>query len=110
MTESLLRDPKDTTLGFLIRSHCASIRDELDFDPASYRALAAELKLNIFELGALIRINPSQVELYLSNGKFPAPVEFSLYMIRQALISRGCSHHGFPRLPIDSPLSNPQSC
>lgn len=109
-TESTERDPRQTSLAFLIRSHYRYIADELDFPAERYRALAAVLKINVYELGAIVRMTPAQVDGYLEIGKFPATVEFSLYMVRQAIVSQGHYHHGFPRLPIDPPAGNPAPC
>lgn len=109
-TESVVTDPKDTRLSFLIRQHYRELGDLLEFPPHRYRSLAAALKMNIYELGYLVRLAPCQVDKAIEAGRFSPPVELSLYMIRQALITGGRADHSFPRLPIDEPESNPPPC
>jgi len=105
-----LGDPKNTLLAEQIRRHYEVIADDLDFDTHRYKRLAAALKLNVYELGAVLRLSPSEVDARLESGRYGKQVELQLYLMQQAFITGGLSNCGFPDLPIDGEASSSAPC
>jgi len=78
-------DPCYTPTLKLIELHYELQGDLLNWTPNRYRKLAGWMKLTVYELGAMIRLTPKQVDACLKKRKFTAPVELHLLMIENAV-------------------------
>lgn len=79
-------DPRYTAKLRLIQLHYEGMAERLDWTPSRFRRLAGGMCLTVHELGAFIRLTPSQTDLYLRKGAFPPPIELHLSMIEQTLL------------------------
>lgn len=85
MSRSKDADPRYTSKLRRIQLHYQGLGDELAWTPARFRHLAGLLRLTVHEVGALIRITPSQTDTYLRSGNFPPPVELHLTLIERTV-------------------------
>ena len=78
-------DPRRTAKLALIQLHYEQISDELSWNAAKFRRLANALQLTVHELGAFIRLTPSQTEAHLRSDAFPPTVELHLTMVARTV-------------------------